>query len=174
MSELRKNIYAATKELPVEVQAKGKTLFYITESTEEVVQPTATEKHRDDHVREIVRVLLEEMELRKDFMKVELGTTPQKNTKEMGTMPVDNIPSISTIPIEKKPISIPGVMSANKLKVDPAIGFCELHYDTQGPHKRTMCTWDDENGTPLVDKKWICDDCVTKYENMGRGHLYFL
>jgi prevent-host-death family protein len=96
--------------------------------------------------------------------------------EETSTHPVEREPDFSTPPIETpvKLTSIPGVVKAEKLKVDPAVGFCELHYDVKGPHKRTMCTWEDEHGTPLVEKKWICDDCVTKYENMGRGHLYFL
>jgi len=39
--ELRKNVYAATKELPVEVTAKGETLFYIVKDLpiEEIDDP---------------------------------------------------------------------------------------------------------------------------------------
>jgi len=54
--------------------------------------------------------------------------------------------------------------------------FCQCHWEpVKGKiYSCKLITWEDENGSPIVDKKWACHKCILKYENMGSGHLYFL
>lgn len=53
-------------------------------------------------------------------------------------------------------------------------GWCQTHWEKGVDYELRYITWEDENGSPVVEKKWACPKCVTKYETMGRGHLYFL
>lgn len=124
--ELRKNVYAATKELPVMVTAKGKTLFYIVE---------------------------------------EMPTVQFKS----GTMPVENK--------KVKWKVIPGnVELEERLAIEPTkiIDWCQLHFEKGVTYELKLITWEDENGTPIIDKKLACPKCIEKYQKMGRGRVYFL
>ena len=63
-----------------------------------------------------------------------------------------------------------------ELKKIDELRFCKLHWE---PVKGKMfpcrlITWEDENGTPVVDKQWACPDCLAKYESMGRGRVVYL
>lgn len=53
-------------------------------------------------------------------------------------------------------------------------GWCQLHFEKGKTYPIKEITWEDENGTPLVDKKWACPKCVEKYQNMGKGKLSFV
>lgn len=53
-------------------------------------------------------------------------------------------------------------------------GWCELHFEKGVEYDRAFITWEDENGNPVVEKKWACPKCVEKYENMERGKVFYL
>lgn len=168
MSELRKNIYAATKELPVEVQAKGKTLFFITNSIEEKQeQPIIS---REEEIKLIVRLVLEEF-----------GTSlPENKPREIGTIPVE-------IPLTYKSPPITGTMSfENTDKTKTIIGtryevtattlpmWCQGHFEQGVTHTCYKISYEDENGVEVLKDKWFCEKCVRGYMNrVGKvyGHL---
>lgn len=57
---------------------------------------------------------------------------------------------------------------------DENMGWCELHFEKGVTYPRKLITWEDENGTPVISKKFACPKCVEKYESMGRGRVYYL
>jgi hypothetical protein len=53
-------------------------------------------------------------------------------------------------------------------------GFCQVHFEKGAEYILQLITWEDENGNPLIDKKLACPKCIEKYQNMGRGRVYFI
>jgi Arc/MetJ-type ribon-helix-helix transcriptional regulator len=51
-------------------------------------------------------------------------------------------------------------------------GFCDCEKGVE--YELTLITWEDENGTPIINRKFACPKCVEKYENMGRGRVFYL
>lgn len=52
-------------------------------------------------------------------------------------------------------------------------GWCQLHFEKGVEYPLRNISWEDENGVAIVDKKWACPKCVEKYENMGKGKVYY-
>lgn len=51
--------------------------------------------------------------------------------------------------------------------------WCQLHFEKGVEYDCQLITWEDENGNPVIVDKWACPKCVKKYENMGRGKVYY-
>lgn len=51
--------------------------------------------------------------------------------------------------------------------------WCELHFEKGKTYPCKLISWEDENGTVIIDKKLACPTCLAKYENMGRGKVIY-
>ncbi len=54
------------------------------------------------------------------------------------------------------------------------IGWCEVHFEKGVTYPRKLITYEDENGVAVIEKKWACPKCIAKYEEMGKGRVYYL
>lgn len=92
-------------------------------------------------------------ELRKDI-------APEQKQEIIETPIPEEYPVIVT---EEKPVE--------------SMGWCMLnvaHPFAKGKNYRVFkMTWEDENGTPVVDKKWACPKCIEHYTTIGRGRVSF-
>lgn len=52
-------------------------------------------------------------------------------------------------------------------------GWCQLHFEKGKGFPLKEITWEDENGVVIIDKKLACPSCILKYENMGKGRVYY-
>lgn len=52
--------------------------------------------------------------------------------------------------------------------------WCDCHFEKGVKYDCLLISWEDENGVSVVDKKFACPKCVEKYENMGRGKVFYL
>lgn len=142
MSELRKNIYAATRELPVEVQAKGKILFYITEKPDVTTVPMVPTLTQEEQIKLTVKMVLEELGTRAintptPLNPTYMSTSPQKNE---GATPLD---------VEVKPISI-----VRSIKNEPE------------------ALWEDYNLMPVYKTGVPDQYCVTWHSKGERRTVY--
>ena len=72
---------------------------------------------------------------------------------------------VSTVPVrEVQDEGIPKEIS----------GWCQVHFEKGVNYVIKLITWEDENANPIIDKKWACPKCIEKYENIGRGRVFFL
>lgn len=190
MSELRKNIYAATRELPVEVQAKGKTLFYITESMFDEgkpAQPIQPILNQEQQIRLTVKMVLEELGTKA------INNPTQLNPTYTGTMPVENtiaeeLQGVTSVHMNKEAKWInpapTGTSPVDKTKT--IIGtryevtattlpmWCQGHFEQGVTHTCYKISYEDENGVEVLKDKWFCEKCVRGYMNrVGKvyGHL---
>lgn len=156
MSELRKNIYAATRELPVEVQAKGKTLFYILDKPGEVnvIPPQQDDMYRAEDVRKMMRILFEELEL------AQSTRVPENKPRETGTMPVENTNITGTIPID----NIAGIPLNTPIMA--------VVRETQKPVIEPEALWEDYNLMPVYKTGEDDQFCTTWHQKGLRQRVY--
>jgi len=53
-------------------------------------------------------------------------------------------------------------------------GWCQVHFEKGVEYELKLITYEDENANPIIEKKWACPKCIEKYEDIGRGKVYFL
>lgn len=114
---------------------------------------------RSEAIRGLVRQLLETtlppVKVVGDLKSIPTSTIPPENTYvKSGTMPVEN----------------------NENKDD--YGYCEGHWDSaKRKFNRKLVTVEDNNGTEILTRKWLCPKCIEKLEaNVGNygGHIDYL
>lgn len=161
MSELRKNIYAATRELPVEVQAKGKTLFYIAATPDEVTTvstvpmvPTLTQ---EEQIKLTVKMVLEEFKFPSLKVMGDLNSIPVKT---------------STIPVETDKVKT--ITGRYEVTATTLSMWCQGHFEQGVSHVCYKVSYEDENGNELLKDKWLCEKCIRGYmDKVGKvyGHI---
>jgi len=80
-----------------------------------------------------------------------------------------------TTPTENKIVNT-GTISVKDVVDKVGWEYCQCHWEqTKGKtYPVKLITYEDENGFAVKDKKLACPDCILKYQNMGRGKLYYL
>ena len=68
----------------------------------------------------------------------------------------EGIPEIPKAPV----ITEEMINKAEKMIGDAVVGFCEIHFEKGVKYLLKLITWEDENGTAVVDKKYACPKCV--------------
>jgi len=125
---------------------------------------------KSEFVRKLIREVLEEKYLI-------TGLHPTGETVSMdippvtGTMPVENIPETLEDKYKRGETITP---STQPTTTPPILAWCQLHFEKGMSFTCNLITYEDENGTATIEKKWACPKCIEHYQNMGRGRVYFL
>lgn len=80
------------------------------------------------------------------------------------------------IPTETKEPIVEVPITPTEDKPLETVGWCQLnkmHPWTSDKFKLFLMSWEDENGTVLVGKKWACPRCIEYYATLGRGRVSF-
>ncbi len=80
--------------------------------------------------------------------------------------------STNTKPIEDIPG--PGDDIIEDAKIEPIMGWCQLHFEKGKNYPIRKISYEDENGNELIKQKWACPKCIGDLENKGVGRVYFV
>jgi len=96
-------------------------------------------------------------------------------------VPVATVIAFNKSVIQEKVTVIQSVIQSGTMAVENEVDktgwmFCQCHWEqTKGKtYPVKLITYEDENGFAVKDKQLACPDCILKYQNMGRGKLYYL
>lgn len=92
------------------------------------------------------------------------------NIEDINSPAIAQAPIVTT-PVEKK---VENFVPEDALPSKPIVGWCQQHYEPKVNYDLTLINYEDENANLIVDKKYVCPKCLAKYENMGRGRVYYL
>ncbi len=120
----------------------------------------------EELLKDMDKVCLDEKYERSEFIR----TAIRERIYPKGIQPTQELPKEKWVAVPGK-VELPERRAIEPSKVE---GWCQTHFEKNAKYVLKLVTWEDENGTPVIDKKMICPKCITKYENMGRGHLYYL
>lgn len=111
----------------------------------------------EELLKDMDKVCLDEKYERSEFIRTAIRDRIYPKDIHIGTMPVEHKVEINTT---------------------PTVAFCDLnmaHPFIKGKeYPVRQITWEDENGNPLINKRWACEKCIKHYQDLGRGRVYFL
>ena len=81
---------------------------------------------------------------------------------DIGTIPIENIEqNIGTMPPENTGVKNSNMTVENKTKW----GWCEGHFEKGKEYDLRLISIEDNNAQVFVNRKWYCEECISKAQN---------